>query len=202
MEEKWRPLLIIVPLRLGLREINRCYISAFQELFKIPQFSGILGGRPNHALYIVGMVGERIIYLDPHFCQQSVNVDEQPCGEYDFEAVDGTDSAKELENEESTSDDSTFHCSYMLHANYSSLDPSLALAFTCLDEADYKDLCDRLQKDVLTEHPSLFHFIDKRPKDFPKFVPYNGLGEGFEYKEFFDLGDPHCNSDEEFELLE
>ncbi|TKR93972.1 hypothetical protein L596_008330 [Steinernema carpocapsae] len=201
LEEEWRPLLIIIPLRLGLREINRLYISAFQELFKIPQFAGILGGRPNHALYIVGMVGEKMIYLDPHFCQQAVNLDKPPKVEDDFEEVNG-DEKEVVEEAEVTSDDSTFHCPYMMHANYSSLDPSLAIAFTCIDEANYKDLCDRLEQTVLSKNPALFHMMEKRPKGFPKFVPYSGSNENIEIKEFWDLGDPQCNSDEDFELLE
>lgn len=32
-EEQWRPLLIIVPLRLGLTSINRCYLPAIEVLF-------------------------------------------------------------------------------------------------------------------------------------------------------------------------
>lgn len=62
--------------------------------------------------------------------------------------VDKNDSNK-LENEkqeikEDNFDDSTFHCPYILHMNFESLDPSLALAFVCLCEEDYNDLIDRL----------------------------------------------------------
>ncbi|KAK0425707.1 hypothetical protein QR680_009331 [Steinernema hermaphroditum] len=194
LESEWRPLLIIVPLRLGLREINRCYIPAFQELFKLSQFAGILGGRPNHALYIVGMAGQKMIYLDPHYCQLAVDTG-------DVENVDGNGTPTES-NEQMPLDDSTFHCPYMLHANYSSLDPSLAVAFICLNEADYSDLCSRLEENVLKESPALFHLMEKRPKGFPKFVPYSGLNEKVQIQEFWDLGDPQYNSDEDFELLE
>uniref|UniRef100_A0A1I8A6P0 Cysteine protease n=1 Tax=Steinernema glaseri TaxID=37863 RepID=A0A1I8A6P0_9BILA len=194
LETEWRPLLIIVPLRLGLREINRCYIPAFQELFKLPQFAGVLGGRPNHALYIVGMVGEKMLYLDPHFCQQAVNTS-------DFENVDESAAVKDA-NEEVVLDDSTFHCPYMLHANYNSLDPSLAVSFICLNEEDYTDMCSRLQETVLSKNPMLFHLMEERPKGFPKFVPYSGLNDKVQIQEFWDLGDPQYNSDEDFELLE
>uniref|UniRef100_A0A0M3INU7 Cysteine protease n=1 Tax=Ascaris lumbricoides TaxID=6252 RepID=A0A0M3INU7_ASCLU len=58
-EEQWRPLLIIVPLRLGLTSINRCYLPAIEAFFQLPQCTGIIGGRPNHALYFIGIAGEQ-----------------------------------------------------------------------------------------------------------------------------------------------
>lgn len=66
---EWRPLLVMVPLRLGLTTINQCYLPAVQEFFKLPQCVGIIGGRPNHALYFVGISGTKLFYLDPHYCR-------------------------------------------------------------------------------------------------------------------------------------
>src|SRR5687768_17544502 len=60
-----RPLLIIVPLRLGLTVINNCYAKAIKAFFKLPQCAGILGGRPNHAVYFFGSAGTHLLYLDP-----------------------------------------------------------------------------------------------------------------------------------------
>uniref|UniRef100_A0A915CSF9 Cysteine protease n=1 Tax=Ditylenchus dipsaci TaxID=166011 RepID=A0A915CSF9_9BILA len=72
---KWnRPLLIIVPLRLGLTVINRCYLKPIQEFFKLPQCAGILGGRPNHAVYFYGNAGDKLLYLDPHTCQETIEL--------------------------------------------------------------------------------------------------------------------------------
>jgi hypothetical protein len=45
-----RPLLILIPLRLGLTAINECYKEPIAEYFKLPECVGILGGRPNHAV--------------------------------------------------------------------------------------------------------------------------------------------------------
>lgn len=30
---------------------------------------GLLGGRPNHALWVIGAVESEAIHLDPHYCQ-------------------------------------------------------------------------------------------------------------------------------------
>jgi hypothetical protein len=39
-------------------------------MMKIPAFSGVIGGRPGKALYLIGTHGEdAYIYLDPHYVQ-------------------------------------------------------------------------------------------------------------------------------------
>ncbi|KHJ81130.1 peptidase family C54, partial [Oesophagostomum dentatum] len=69
---EWRPLLLLVPLRLGLTSINRCYLPAIENFFKLESCVGIIGGRPNHALYFIGIAGEKLVYLDPHYCRPSI----------------------------------------------------------------------------------------------------------------------------------
>ncbi|KAH0519030.1 Cysteine protease ATG4A [Microtus ochrogaster] len=55
----WKPLLLIVPLRLGINQINPVYIEAFKECFKMPQSLGALGGKPNNAYYFIGFLGKK-----------------------------------------------------------------------------------------------------------------------------------------------
>lgn len=43
------------------------------DILKIPQFNGMIGGKPSKALYFVGADGEDLIYLDPHYVQSSSN---------------------------------------------------------------------------------------------------------------------------------
>ncbi|XP_057573743.1 cysteine protease ATG4A isoform X4 [Hippopotamus amphibius kiboko] len=52
----WKPLLLIVPLRLGINQINPVYVDAFKECFKMPQSLGALGGKPNNAYYFIGFL--------------------------------------------------------------------------------------------------------------------------------------------------
>ncbi|KOB77265.1 Uncharacterized protein OBRU01_04472 [Operophtera brumata] len=52
----WMPLLLIVPLRLGLSEINPVYIDGLKTCFHSPQSIGVIGGKPNQALYLIGCV--------------------------------------------------------------------------------------------------------------------------------------------------
>ena len=60
---------------------------ALQRFFKLSQCVGVLGGRPNHALYFIGMKDDKVrcvtdwrkigddsqlIYLDPHYTQNTL----------------------------------------------------------------------------------------------------------------------------------
>lgn len=55
---KWDSVFILVPLRLGLgTSINKTYLPQIQQLFDIPQFIGILGGKPRAAYYFVAAQG-------------------------------------------------------------------------------------------------------------------------------------------------
>ncbi|MBN3286827.1 ATG4B protease, partial [Polyodon spathula] len=71
----WKPLVLLIPLRLGLSEINEAYIETLKKCFMLPQSLGVIGGKPNSAHYFIGYVGEELIYLDPHTTQPSV----EPC---------------------------------------------------------------------------------------------------------------------------
>ncbi len=67
-------LLILVPLRLGLNELDLIYEPYLKEALKLSQTVGIIGGSPRHAVYILGFQDESFIDLDPHFSQTTVNV--------------------------------------------------------------------------------------------------------------------------------
>ncbi|XP_025022363.1 cysteine protease ATG4A isoform X3 [Python bivittatus] len=102
----WKPLLLIVPLRLGINHINPVYVDAFKECFKMPQSLGALGGKPNNAYYFIGFLGNELIYLDPHTTQVFVDSDEN-----------------------GTVDDHSFHCQQAPHRmKIMNLDPSVALS--------------------------------------------------------------------------
>lgn len=79
-------------------------------------------------------------------------------------------------------DDSSFHCPYLMHMDFESLDPSLALSFLCTSEEDYNDLVQRLPSMIAASSPPLFELLEKRPKGFPKFVPYVGEDDALKLK--------------------
>ena len=69
----WQPLLLMVPLRLGLDRLNGAYICSLQSLLALPQSIGFVGGRPGKSYYFVGCQGEQLLYLDPHEVQPALS---------------------------------------------------------------------------------------------------------------------------------
>ncbi|GMF17533.1 unnamed protein product [Phytophthora lilii] len=59
-------LLILIPLRLGLDQVNERYVPALQKTFEFPQSVGIIGGKKGHSVYFVGTQEDQLHLLDPH----------------------------------------------------------------------------------------------------------------------------------------
>ncbi|TYH36875.1 hypothetical protein ES332_D12G002000v1 [Gossypium tomentosum] len=120
----WTPILLLVPLVLGLDKVNPRYIPSLQATFTFPQCLGILGGKPGASTYIVGVQEENVFYLDPHDVQPVVN----------------------LSTENLEADTSSYHCNIIRYIPLDSLDPSLAIGFFCRDKDDFDDFCFRASK--------------------------------------------------------
>jgi len=56
----WRPVIILIPVRLGVEKLNRLYIPTLKAFFSFPQSLGILGGKPDFSLYFVATQGDDI----------------------------------------------------------------------------------------------------------------------------------------------
>ncbi len=176
----WKPLILFIPLRLGLSEINPIYFKCLKTTFCLKQSLGIIGGRPNHALYFIGSVGNELVYLDPHTTQPTVDLDEP------------------------NADDSSYHCERASRMDISSLDPSIALCFYCDTEADFDNWCHLTHKLlILGEKQSLFELTKERPPHWPQPEELNDINLSINSNsinsESFTLLEE--NSDDEFELL-
>lgn len=105
-KDKKCPLLLIVPLRLGLEKVNSMYIRSIQYFIRDQSCVGIMGGKPNQAHYFVGYqeVGDQtwLLYLDPHTTQK-----------YDIASYD-----------------ESVHTRQMCWMKAARIDPSLAVGFT------------------------------------------------------------------------
>ncbi|VDM82366.1 unnamed protein product [Strongylus vulgaris] len=201
----WRPLLLLVPLRLGLTSINRCYLPAIENFFKLDSCVGIIGGRPNHALYFIGIAGEKLVYLDPHYCRPSIieKYGNTRCLEDGFVSLESEDIPPSVPIKDEGLDDTTFHCKMLLHMDYDQVDPSLALAFFCESADAFEKLSRDLRQDVFpSSEPPLFEQLETRPKYLPPFEPYTGVKAKIEMKEFDDMCAPNYVIDDGFEVLE
>ncbi|GAB6020169.1 Cysteine protease atg4b, variant 2 [Chamberlinius hualienensis] len=141
----WKPLLLFIPLRLGLSEINSVYIKDLKKCFTLNQSLGLIGGRPNHACYFIGYVGKDLVYLDPHTTQQTVCLGcaDPMC----------TKSA-----------DESYHCLHACRMDFTMLDPSVALSFYCSTEKEFDQLCADFRKLIIgPERSPLFEICNERP---------------------------------------
>ncbi|GAA0187130.1 cysteine protease [Lithospermum erythrorhizon] len=120
-DKDFTPLLLLVPLVLGLDKINLRYLPLLGYTFTFPQSLGILGGRPGASTYIIGVQDEKAFYLDPHETQPVVDIMSN-CSEVDT---------------------SSYHCNIIRQFPLDSIDPSLAIGFYCRDKNDFADFCSR-----------------------------------------------------------
>ncbi|XP_007502499.1 cysteine protease ATG4B isoform X1 [Monodelphis domestica] len=174
---QWRPLVLLIPLRLGLTDINEAYTETLKHCFMMPQSLGVIGGKPNSAHYFIGYVGEELIYLDPHTTQAAV----------------------ELSNGGVIPDES-FHCQHPpCRMNIGELDPSIAVGFFCKSEEDFNDWCQQVKK--LSRIPGalpMFELVEHQPSHFscPDVLNLSLDSSDVERLErFFD------SEDEDFEIL-
>lgn len=138
---KFQPVLIIVPLRLGLGELNKIYIDGLKKFLEMESSLGIIGGRPNQALYFFGYVDDSLLYLDPHTCQRSGSV-----GKKETQA--------EIEIDE------TYHLRSAGRMAFTAMDPSIAVSFLCKTRREFDNLIEQLEtKDGSTP---LFEVIKSR----------------------------------------
>ena len=63
---------IFVSVRLGVTDIPYEYFDSIKKLFQCKQFLGIIGGKINSASYFFGYCEDDLLYLDPHFNQDSI----------------------------------------------------------------------------------------------------------------------------------
>ena len=81
-------------------KVESCYIQPIRYIFSQPNiFVGAMGGRPDAALYFVGLQNDELIFLDPHLVQDSVNHEEYMFD--DWQSLDGDQSIARPQNSKS-----------------------------------------------------------------------------------------------------
>lgn len=152
--DKWVSGVLFIQLRLGLSNINPIYFTGLKKTFQLKNSLGIIGGRPNHALYLLGYVNNEVIYLDPHYTQQYIDLEQNLSDRANEEAK-----LKPL--------DGSFHCTNPEKMAIDRLDPSLALCFYFRDETEFDEWCKLSEEEFIKrEQAPMFEIAPTRPKDW------------------------------------
>lgn len=171
---EWTPGILFIQLRLGLTKINPLYFAALKKTFQFPHSLGIIGGRPNHALYLIGCADDDIVYLDPHNTQRFIDFDQPPSES----ATEGSDNFPSwlASGQPTVSGDASYHCECVEKMPLDRLDPSLALCFYFHSEQDLDRWCEMsTQLLIESEQAPMFEITKSRPSDWSSHASGGGV---------------------------
>ena len=155
-EDEWATgLLLLVPVRLGGETLNEsAYLNCLKSMLALKQSVGIIGGRPRHSLYFVGYQEDRLIHLDPHYCQDVVDF-----GQRDFPVH-------------------TFHCVSPRKMLFGKMDPSCTFGFYLRSKSEFDKFVVYVNE-ILSVQPKgnypMFVFSNRKMEDVENDAAMQGM---------------------------
>eukprot|EP00158_Paraphelidium_tribonemae_P003965 Partr_v1_DN26492_c0_g1_i7_m23754 putative cysteine peptidase len=136
-----KSLILFIPVRLGAESLNHVYHEQIRRQLTLPTIIGISGGRPNSALYFVGIEGDDLILLDPHHPRASLD----------------------LVDHFSVQDLLSYHCDILRRTSMSSMDPSLVIGHYFCNCSEFDDFFMKHAESHPDTEMSLFSMAQSAP---------------------------------------
>lgn len=159
--EIFQPTLILCGIRLGVKNINIIYWDFLKYIMSISQSVGIAGGRPSSSHYFLGVLGDYLLYLDPHIAQTAIQLD-----------TNGI-----IQDEEKRKIFGTIHTSALQKIHMGKIDPSMLVGFLIRSKEDFMDFKQKMNSfangnkfiNIYPQKPELFN-INSAGSDLDGFV--------------------------------
>lgn len=153
-----KSILILLPTRLGIENINPIYYNGLKACFSCKYCIGMVGGKASSSLYYVGCIDEKVLYLDPHISQESIKLQKNSA------------TIKECE--------SYHYYGSPLQTHMKLLDPNILVGFIIKNKEEFEEFCNKFES--LDNSTSFFHI-------FPQKTPFsNSVDNVLDYESFED----------------
>ena len=149
-KSKWKSVIILIPLRLGGEKFNSIYTNCIKKLFKSPYCIGIIGGRPKHSLYFVGVHDDKLIYLGKKFAFFHIQIyANRPTVSLSIIRPDPHYCQDSVDTSKSNFPLNSYHCSTARKLSINRIDPSCTIGFYCKTEDDLNSLIEFTRREML-----------------------------------------------------
>jgi len=135
--------IIFISVRHGLHNLDEDLYEEVLKIFDINTNIGLIGGKNSRAFYFIGKCGDNLIFLDPHYVQQTVPLN-----------VLGTDKIEE-----------SYTPNNIYYMNISELSPSFSIGFAIKDVKDFKLFMQKITSDDYFIEQNSYKTLGKK-KDY------------------------------------
>ena len=132
--------IIFISVRHGLHSLNEDLHKEVLKFFDIKTNIGLIGGKNSRAFYFIGKCGNNLIFLDPHYVQQTIPLNEL-----------GTNKIEE-----------SYRPNDIYYMDISELSPSFSIGFAIKDMKDFKLFMEKMMSDDYYIDQSIYKSFGKK----------------------------------------
>ena len=132
--------IIFISVRHGLHNLNEDLYNEVLKIFDIKTNIGLIGGKNSRAFYFIGKCGNNLIFLDPHYVQQTIPLE-----------VLGTNQIEE-----------SYKPNDIYYMDISELSPSFSIGFAIKNIKDFKQFMEKITSEDYFIDQNIYNSIGKK----------------------------------------